>query len=64
MKKLWMAVTPDKYELPIAVADTGKELAKILGVTESNICHLWNRKRKSDRRCKYYIYRIEVEDED
>lgn len=64
MKKLWMAVTPDIYELPLAIADTAKSLAKMLGVTESNVCHLWHRKRKGDIRCKYYIYRIEVEDED
>lgn len=57
-----MAVTPDEYELPLAVADTAKGLANMLGVTESNVCKLWHRKRRGNRRCKYYIYRIEVEE--
>ena len=29
--KLYLAVTPDKYELPIAVADNVVDLAKMLG---------------------------------
>lgn len=29
---LWLKVTNDKYELPLAVADTKKELAKMLGL--------------------------------
>lgn len=62
MKVLWMAVTPDEYELPLAVADTAKGLANMLGVTESNVCKLWHRKRRGNRKCKYYIYRIEVEE--
>ena len=28
---LWLAVTLDKYELPIAVADTARELGRMLG---------------------------------
>ena len=34
---LWMAVTADKYELPLAVADTGIELARMLGISSSVI---------------------------
>lgn len=29
---LWLAVTPDQYELPIAVADTAEQLSKLLGL--------------------------------
>ena len=29
-----MAVTADEYELPIAIADTSKELGEILGIDE------------------------------
>lgn len=36
-KYLWMAVTADEYELPIAVADTAKALGEMLGVGKSNI---------------------------
>lgn len=32
MKKLYMAVSADQYELPLYVADTAKELAEWSGV--------------------------------
>lgn len=32
-KYLWMAVTADEYELPLAVTDTARELAEIFGTT-------------------------------
>ena len=34
---VYMAVTRDKYELPIAVADTSVELAKIMHTTDTVI---------------------------
>ena len=36
---IWMEVTPDKYELPVAVADSLNALAKLLGVTPAAISH-------------------------
>lgn len=33
----WMLVSPDKYELPIAIADTCGELAQMLGKTEKSV---------------------------
>ena len=36
-KYIWMAVTPDEYELPLAVADSARELSYILGVTIDTI---------------------------
>lgn len=56
-KVLWVAVTPDRYELPMCVCDSQKDLAKCLGVTVSNISHLAERKRKSSR-SKYYVYKV------
>lgn len=35
--KLYMAVTPDKFELPLAVADSLEELSKITGIARGNI---------------------------
>ena len=35
---VYMAVSPDKYELPMAVEDTIRSLSLLLGVTESAIC--------------------------
>ena len=34
---LWLAVTADKYELPIAVADTAKDLGQMLGISKNAI---------------------------
>ena len=36
-KYYWLCVDIDEYELPIAVADTARELADILGITETTI---------------------------
>ena len=40
---VWMKVTKDKYELPVAVADSAVELAGIVNTTansiSSSICH-------------------------
>ena len=37
IKTLYLKTTKDDLELPIAVADTGEELARMLGVTKSNV---------------------------
>ena len=34
---LYLKVTKDKYELPVAVADSKKELARILGLYPSGL---------------------------
>ena len=34
---VWMKVTKDKYELPVAVAESVAELAGIVNKTENNI---------------------------
>lgn len=36
-KYLWMAVDADEYELPQAVADTARELGKMMGTTGHNV---------------------------
>ena len=61
MKKLYLATTQDKYELPIAVADSPKELAEMTGrgtrqTVLSAISHSKNQKRSR-------YHRVEVEDE-
>lgn len=35
--KLYMAVTPDRYELPLVPPDTAKNLAELFGTTSNNI---------------------------
>lgn len=36
-KYLWMAVTADDLELPLAVADTAKELGLMLGISHETV---------------------------
>lgn len=36
-KYIWLCVDADEYELPIAVADTARELAEKLGTSKSNV---------------------------
>ena len=36
MKKLYIATTFDKYELPIAVSDSVQGLAEMIGITNRN----------------------------
>lgn len=46
--KLYMGVTPDKYELPLFVADSLKELSKMSGFDYDSIRHRIS-KRSSGR---------------
>ena len=36
-KYYWMCVEVDEYELPLAVADTARELAEMCGTTKHNV---------------------------
>lgn len=58
---LWLAVTPDKYELPIAVADTAVELGKMLGLKHNMISKIYcmHNKGQYDNWTKYKIIKLE-----
>lgn len=44
MKKyLWLAVTPDEYELPMVVEDSSYKLAKALGIHQGSIAKAMNK---------------------
>lgn len=47
---VWLEVTKDKYELPLAISDTARELAEIVGVSKNTIlstrCHAMSGKGK------------------
>lgn len=61
MKVLWMEVTKDKYELPVAVADTQGELAEMRGTTKDRIKSCYSKyKLEITKECKYR--RVEVEE--
>lgn len=55
--KLYMCTTLDEYELPIAVAETRNELARMLGRTVNSIQSCFSHKSRG-------YFEIEVEDED
>lgn len=50
--KLWLCVTQDEYELPMAVADGATELAKMLGTTVDSITSAAWKARKG-KKTKY-----------
>lgn len=55
-KYLYVATTHDKYELPIAVADSTRELAEMLGVKRETISIYISLGRP-------YYYRVDVSEE-
>lgn len=60
---LWMKVTNDEYQLPIAVAGTAAELAKILGIDVDKIHQQrYTYKRGKSKRLVYVT--VEEGDED
>ncbi len=60
---LWMAVTADKYELPLCIADSGNALGRMLGVSADTIRSNINKKcTKAHGKMKYL--KIEVDDND
>lgn len=60
--KLYMRVTQDKYELPVAVADTQAELARMVGVRRRTITRALSEARRGVT--SYSIYKeVEVDDD-
>ena len=62
MITLWMKVTLDKYELPVAVADTSGQLAHMIGVAPNNIHSAISNARKGGYRCQ--DVKVEIEEDD
>lgn len=46
--RLYMAVTQDKYEFPIAIADTQQKLAMMLGIEKNTIASSLSKARKGE----------------
>lgn len=61
---IWMEVTSDKYELPVAVADSAEELAKMSGVKRTSIIEQLCRYRHGlYKQCKYRKIELTEDDE-
>ena len=56
---IWMMVTSDEFELPLAVADSASELAEICGV-KANIIYssISHHHAKGFKRCKWVCVKI------
>ena len=60
---LYLAVSPDRYGLPIAVADSGRELERILGLGKRTVTsHISKVKHGTLKKQKYF--KIEIDDEE
>lgn len=61
-KHLWMAVTPDELELPMAVADTARELTAMLGLKGNMVQKMYCMTNKGQIKThyKYKIIKIKV----
>lgn len=59
---LWLKVTTDQYELPLAVADTIPELARMTGCTVASLYSIFSRKRKGKQKYPGYVEVIIDED--
>ena len=62
--KLYMAVTPDQYELPICVKDSPSELAEVLGITVNAVQSACapGKACKSGTKRGYRIIRVEIKE--
>lgn len=63
MQKLYLAVTPDRYELPLAVCLDAYELGRCLGISGRSVLQSMGRKQSGTKR-GYNLVRIEVEEDD
>lgn len=62
MKKLYIETTWDKYELPVAVGDSPKELAEQIGIKPHSVLTRISHGKSGD--CRSTIYRVEYTDEE
>lgn len=61
---VWLKVTTDRLELPVAVAESGKELARICGVSENNVYNTMTKARRLGHKCQYVRVRVDTEEGD
>jgi len=61
MRYIWLAVTADKFELPIAVADSAKKLANMLGINENTV-YTSIHSKLSGKNSKRKIIRVDIKE--
>lgn len=63
---IWIKVTNDKYELPVAVADSAEELAQLCGVKTNNIHSSRSHAKAQGQKTQYRLVKVndkEIEDD-
>ena len=60
---LYMKITRDEYELPLAVAETKAELARMLGIERGKVRSAFAKVKKYGYKHSTYVV-VEVEDDD
>lgn len=59
---VWILVTKDEFELPVAIADTAKELARICGVSNRTVISGALRSKSGKVKKSRYI-KVEIDDD-
>lgn len=62
---VWMEVTQDEYRLPVVIADTSRELAKICGDTNENVrttAYKTNKGLYKNSKSRYIVVVLNEED--
>lgn len=62
MARVYMMVTQDEYELPLAIADSPTELAAITNTARGNIISSASKHRKGIRKRTRFVS-VDIEDE-
>lgn len=62
-KYLYLKVTNDKYELPIVVADSSLELAKLCGISQRSVLNCIHRHEFKGRPSSYIKVEIDENEE-
>ena len=58
-KFIWMKISHDKYEFPLIMADTAKELGELCGVSEKTVISSSSKLNTGARKWSPYV-RVEI----
>nr|DAH33447.1 MAG TPA: Protein of unknown function (DUF1580) [Caudoviricetes sp.] len=58
-KYVYVYYSKDKYRLPIAVADTAAQLAKMLSIKPKSIYQMMSRAKREGKECRFAKVKIE-----
>lgn len=63
-KRLWLKVTDDEYELPVAVADTAVALATMVGVSAGTVAGCVSHTKKGTHQKKSVYILVEFSEQE